>query len=249
MASSKPEFILVPGAWHGPESFKITADLITKAGYTWHSVTLPSVTGPPYIQSFDPDVQAIREVLDSVLQTGKDVVMIYHSYGGIPGSEALALYLKEQKEGWGKVLRLLYCASFILPEGGSLIGALQGKPLPWFLIDGDVVTPEDPRNIFYNDLTDDQAAPYVKALKPHAYQTFHSATSVAPWKAIPSTYIICTTDNAIPLAVQELMLSMAEGMGGRFDVIERCDAGHGAFASQPKWLAEKFIKAAGGDAL
>jgi hypothetical protein len=65
--------------------------------------------------------------------------MIYHSYGGVPGSEALEDYLKEREKGEagrrGRVLRLVFCASFCLPEGISLMDALLQKPLPWFDID------------------------------------------------------------------------------------------------------------------
>ena len=76
-----------------------------------------------------------------MLAAGKDVVMIYHSYGGSPGSEALKNYVSDlstggsQKPGHGSVKRLVYCTAFVLPEGGSLMAALQFKPLPWFIID------------------------------------------------------------------------------------------------------------------
>jgi hypothetical protein len=66
--------------------------------------------------------------------------MLYHSYGGAVGSEALADYVKRlqsggAKEGWGKIRRLVYIAAFVLPEGGSLMAALGFKALPWFIID------------------------------------------------------------------------------------------------------------------
>jgi hypothetical protein len=30
---------------------------------------------------------------------------------------------------------LIFCTAFLLPEGGSLIAALNNTPLPWFIID------------------------------------------------------------------------------------------------------------------
>jgi hypothetical protein len=61
--------------------------------------------------------------------------MIYHSYGGVPGSEALPSYLSSpHPPNWRKVLRLVYITAFVLPEGGSLIAALNDTPLPWFII-------------------------------------------------------------------------------------------------------------------
>jgi pimeloyl-ACP methyl ester carboxylesterase len=62
---------------------------------------------------------------------------------------------------------------------------------------------------------------------------------------IPSTYIVCTNDMAIPLAGQEGMIAKAKELAPTsFDVIERSDAGHSPFVSQPEWLTEKLIKAA-----
>jgi hypothetical protein len=138
--AAKPEFILVPGAWHSPESFNSTTILLQNAGYKIHGISLPSVGASPHVQSFSPDVSVIQSSINKVLSSGKDVIMVYHSYGGAPGSEALGEYIKtlksgEMNEGWGTVLRLVYCCSFVLPEGGSLMGALGFKPLPWFIID------------------------------------------------------------------------------------------------------------------
>jgi pimeloyl-ACP methyl ester carboxylesterase len=138
--ATKQEFIVVPGAWHSPEAFKSTTILLQNAGYTVHGISLPSVGASPPLQSFDPDVSVIQSTINKVLSSGKDVVIVYHSYGGVPGSEALGEYIKslesgEKKEGWGIVRRLVYCCAFVLPEGGSLMAALGFKPLPWFIID------------------------------------------------------------------------------------------------------------------
>ncbi|KAN0101848.1 prolyl aminopeptidase-like protein [Hyaloscypha variabilis] len=252
--ASKTDFIIVPGAWHGPEAFDPTSALLEKAGYTIHGVSLPCFGASPPLKNFDPDVQVIRDTVNKVLSSGKDAVLIYHSYGSVPGSEALSEYVKKlesgnQKEGWGKIRRLVFCCAFVLPEEGSLMAALQFKDLPWFIVNGDEVLPNTPEKIFYNDLSDEVAAPYIAAIKPHSYRTFSSQQSVAPWKVIPSTYIVCEKDQAIPLPVQEGMLAMAHQLAPTsFDVIERCSASHSPFISQPEWLAKMLIKAAGGAA-
>jgi len=92
-------------------------------------------------------------------------VLFFHSYGGVPGCEALGEYVKDMEDnkearegkrkrenGWGKVRQLIFCAAFVLPKGGSLMAALGGKDLPWFRVDGDYVRPDTPERIFYNDL-------------------------------------------------------------------------------------------------
>lgn len=94
-----------------------------------------------------------------------------------------------------------------------------------------------------------EAEKYTKLLKPHAYRTFYSKVSAEPWRQIPSTYILCENDNAIPLMAQEGMIAGArEKAPGAFDVVERCTSSHTPFAStsQPEKLASWLVKAAGG---
>lgn len=89
------------------------------------------------------------------------------------------------------------------------------------------------------------AQPYIDSLKPQSYKAFHSQVTVAPWKIIPSTYVLCDADNAIPVQAQEGMIAAAQEVApSAFDVVERTPAGHSPFISQPEWLAEKLIKAA-----
>ncbi|RDW75805.1 hypothetical protein BP5796_06626 [Coleophoma crateriformis] len=267
---SKPVFLLVPGAWHSPDSFSPTTKLLEKAGYEVKGVNLPSVGASPHHTSNEQDVQAIRNALNPILSSGKDVVVVMHSYGGTIGSEALGEYVadleKGEKPGRGKVVRMVFCTAFCLPMGTSLMKALHMKPLPWFIINvGQVFyrvpqvtsnqeTQEDeseiragtPKEIFYNDISYAEAAPLIAHLKGQGYKTLFSDLTVEPWRIVPSTYILCEADNAIPIQVQEGMIAHAQSIApNAFDVIERCSAGHSPFLSQPEWLAEKLIKSAG----
>ncbi|KAH8661466.1 prolyl aminopeptidase-like protein [Tricladium varicosporioides] len=250
-SSTKAEIILVPGAWHSPDSFGPTTAILEKAGYTVHGVDLAASAGPPYITSFQPDVNLIWAATEKVLSQGKDVVHVYHSYGSVPGMESLKECIDgEEKEGWGRVKRLVFICAFVLDVEGSLMKALGGKDLPWFQVSEDkqLVTPANPHNIFYNDLTNSQSKPHIDVLKPHAYQTFNSELTVAPWKNIPCTYVLCEDDRAIPIQAQEGMVAMANrAKEGAFDVIERCTASHSPFLSQSEWLAKVLENAVGGN--
>lgn len=94
----------------------------------------------------------MKDVVNKVLSTGKDVVMIFHSYGGVVGCEALKEYVNEHetgksgKQGWGRIRRLVFVAAFVLPEGGSLMAGLGFKPLPWFNIDVSTFPPQSSRS-------------------------------------------------------------------------------------------------------
>lgn len=61
---------------------------------------------------------------------------------------------------------------------------------------------------------------------------------------IPSTYLICEKDNAIPLSAQEGMVKAAQNAGADF-TSEKFDTGHSPFLVKPKETAEFLMRAAG----
>ena len=58
------------------------------------------------------------------------------------------------------------------------------------------------------------------------------------WGRVPRTFIRCTLDNAIPIALQDRMIREADAFTpeNRFEV-KTLEAGHSPFASQPEQLA------------
>ncbi|KAJ8063867.1 hypothetical protein OCU04_007721 [Sclerotinia nivalis] len=248
----KPEFVLVPGAMHGPESFKPLTDILEAKGYKVHGITLKSVGASTPLEDFQPDVEVIRNQVDSLLSTSTPIIMLYHSYGGTVGSEALGNYLTTlppsttPSSPTGLIRRLIYISSFCLPKSVSL-KSLNDEPVPWWSFSPDLktVTCSDPYEIFYNDIEKKEAKKYVDMLKEHSAMTVASPVTVEPWRFIPSTYVLCEDDNALPLEAQLGLIKGAQEIAaGSFDTIERTNSGHSPFISQPEWLAEKLIKAA-----
>jgi pimeloyl-ACP methyl ester carboxylesterase len=58
---------------------------------------------------------------------------------------------------------------------------------------------------------------------------------------IPSTYIVCRNDQALPVCVQERIVAQGNGA---FQV-ERCDEGHSPFLSNPEYIVDCVRRAAG----
>lgn len=105
----------------------------------------------------------------------------------------------------------------------------------------------NPQQIFYNDLPDSVADAAAAKLRAHSYRTFHSPVTVEPWAKIPSAYLICEKDQAIAVAAQDFMVGQARSIApASFDLVERLDAGHSPFLSQPEKVAEYLERAAGG---
>jgi hypothetical protein len=121
MSSSKPIIVFVPGAWHTPEGFTPLITLLSIANYSCIPITLPSINAHPGHPDFSQDVAAIRNTVTTLSDAGKDVVVVMHSNGSVPGSESL-LHLsrsERQKEGKnGGVIRVVYIG-ILLPKAGK----------------------------------------------------------------------------------------------------------------------------------
>ena len=70
MLQVKPTILFVPGAWRTTASYSAVANFLGAAGYTTKMVQLESVGGPPVL-GFEPDVEAIRSVIESACNLAK----------------------------------------------------------------------------------------------------------------------------------------------------------------------------------
>ena len=75
-------------------------------------------------------------------------------------------------------------------------------------------------------------------LEGHSQDAFETPTSVAPSDlSIPSTYVLCENDGAVPPFVQEML---SGGMN-----VERISAGHFPFLTKPQRVTDIIMQAAG----
>jgi pimeloyl-ACP methyl ester carboxylesterase len=157
------------------------------------------------------------------------VVVCAHSYGGAPVTEALA--------GMGQVRRLVYLCAFQLDVGESLLGMGHGTPPPWWEIDEvkGYIDALRPREIFYGDVDPLVADAAIARLGHQSLAAVSQPLTLASWHKIPSTYVICERDAAIPPAAQE-------GMARRAHRVERLDTSHSPFLSQPSQVADLLRK-------
>jgi pimeloyl-ACP methyl ester carboxylesterase len=117
---SKPIFVCVPGASHSPQVYEPLRAALSSYGYTAVPLALPSVGGNPPTYDFSEDVVAIRNLVTQYVESGADVIVVMHSYGGIPGAEALHGLGKREREQRGLrggVVRLVFIMSWMAKEG------------------------------------------------------------------------------------------------------------------------------------
>ncbi|GAA2950142.1 alpha/beta hydrolase [Streptomyces erythrogriseus] len=183
------------------------------------TVDLPSAGGREGIAE---DVHAIRQALTRI-----EGPVVAHSYGGIPVSQAIA----EAPD----VVHVVYLAAFQLDVGESLLGSYGAPPLPGS--EEMQAVPDDPVSLFYADVPVSEAEQAVERLLPQSTRSFSDVVEQAGWHLIPSTYIVCERDQALPAERQE-------ALAGRAGAVHRMMSSHSPFLSVPEELAALLSKVA-----
>lgn len=136
MATLKPVIVFVPGAFSRPSHFDLVSDPLRDIGYEVHVVDHPSspdVAVDPTPSMYD-DADNIRRLVETLADEGKDIIIVMHSYGGIPGTqgcEGLSRNERLRASKPGGIIRLLYVGAAIAPVGSSMAGILRTEmPLP-----------------------------------------------------------------------------------------------------------------------
>ncbi|MEK8104880.1 alpha/beta hydrolase [Micromonospora sp. M12] len=216
MISTRPTLLLVHGAWHRPAVWDRLRAELDVLGYPTRAVDLPT-SGPDARGGMQDDATAIRKEIAAI---GGPVVVVAHSYGGIPVSEAAT--------GLPEVEYLVYLAAYQLDRGESMF-AFHGVPDP-AETDGLVPLTGDPRTAFYADLSDAEAEAAISQLADQRLQVCVDRVTEPAWRSIRSTYVICANDQAVPVPLQEKM-------AGRATSVRRIESGHSPFLSRPAELA------------
>ncbi|MFF3561304.1 alpha/beta fold hydrolase [Streptomyces sp. NPDC002574] len=196
--SSRPTILLVHGAWHGAWCWESLVPELTARGWRAATVDLPSASADPaHNAGMYDDARAVRERLAAL---DGPVTVLAHSYGGLPATEAVA--------DAPDVSRLVYLAAFQLDQGDSLAGQAGGQ-----LLTGDTGTvpvPGEPNRVLYGDVAPEDAERAIARLVPQSVKSMSEPLTAVGWKAVPSSYIVCEDDAALPPAVQEEMALRAE---------------------------------------
>ncbi|KAB8271305.1 Alpha/beta hydrolase fold-1 [Aspergillus minisclerotigenes] len=235
--TTRPTILVIHGAWHHPEFYAPFCRAFEDLGYEAVCPRLLTCNNDvPPTKTLADDVALIRQTAQSLIDDGKSVVAVMHSYGGIVGTDALdGLAIK----------RLIYMTAFIPPSGNSLAGMFGGQVPPFITIDDEkgMLTVPDPATFFFNDLPSEEAAAWAKKLVVHPKSAQFDPISNEAYRSIPATYIVCEQDAALIPMVQEMMIENVRKAGVDIDV-ERLPASHSPFLSMPEETAKLVLKIA-----
>jgi pimeloyl-ACP methyl ester carboxylesterase len=210
--------LLVHGAWHGDWCWDEVAEQLRSDGTPVVAVDLPSVAsgGDMY-----DDAEAVRNAIAAI---DGETVVVGHSYGGIVITEGAA--------GAQRVRHLVYLTAFMLDEGEALADVAGRTPPAWQVPDagGKTMSVEGAQGVFYNTCTPEIGEAAAARLRPHTIASFVQPVRSVGWRDVPSTYVVCELDNAIPVPAQE---AMAEHAGAT----HRLRSDHSPFLTDPDAVA------------
>ncbi|MEU1670964.1 alpha/beta fold hydrolase [Streptomyces roseifaciens] len=221
--TDRPTFLLVHGAWHGAWCWDLLRAALDAEGRRSQAVDLPSANpsagryGGARPAGMLDDADVIR---DSLRRIDGPVVVVAHSYGGVPATEAVA--------DAANVAGVVYLAAFPLDVGESMFTFI-GAPVP---DDGTGHTPpyEDARRILFDDVPEADADRAVARLRPQSVRSFTERVTTAGWRTVPSSYIVCDHDQALEPSRQH-------ELAARADSVHRLPSSHSPFLSMPRQLA------------
>ncbi|WP_165947158.1 alpha/beta hydrolase [Micromonospora sp. 15K316] len=216
MTPQRPTLVLVPGAWHLPATFDLLRGELDALGYASRAVKLPT-TGPEPRGGLREDAEAIRTAVKAI---EGPVVVVAHSYGGIPATEGLA--------GLTNVRHLVYLAAYV-PDVNESMFTLHGMPDP-DSTEGLFPIGSDPRAQLYADVPDAVAERAISQLVEQRLQPWADRATGAAWRTLPSTYILTERDASLPVELQEQMAVRATST-------RRVPTGHSPFLARPAELA------------
>ncbi|MEV0186452.1 alpha/beta hydrolase [Streptomyces sp. NPDC050625] len=217
------------GAWHGPWCWERLESALADDGWTTRTVALPSAVRPG-VPATDPlagvhgDAQVIQETLAGIEGA---VVVVGHSYGGIPVTQAIAEA--------PNVSHAVYLAGYQLDVGESLLG-FHGAPEPENP-KGVIPPAENSDAALYADVSEAETARAVQRLVPQSLRSFSERVTKAGWRTVPSTYVICEQDQSLPPQAQEKLAARAK-------TICRLPSGNSPFLSMPLELAALLARIA-----
>ncbi len=224
MSAQRSTVVLVHGAWGGSWCWERVVPLLDELGVRAVTVDLPSVGAVP---EHDCSLAADAAVVARVLAGGAGPFLVCgHSYGGMVVTHATA--------GRSDVARLVYLCAF-MPDAGDSLFTITGGPAPWIdvLPDGRTLPDlERAAAVAYADCDAATRASAIARLRPQVPAPFLDPVAVAAWREIPTTYVVCTEDQSLPVELQRDVFAPRAG-----EVVE-LESGHSPFFSHPDRVAE-----------
>jgi len=228
------EFVMVPGAWLGSWAWSDVVPELRAAGHGAHPLTLSGLADR---QSLPAGQQThVQDIVDEIEHHDlRDVVLVGHSYSGIPVGQAA------ERIG-DRLTRVVFVDSNVPADGESFASAWwQGTAALIASIEenGGFWMPLTAPDYAGQDLTDEQIERIVSGSTPHPRASLtEPAALTRPLTDLPATYIKCLLDGDQPSDDVAKLLTSEHWQ------LVTMNTGHWPMFSQPRELARILLATA-----
>ncbi|UPT62575.1 MAG: alpha/beta fold hydrolase [Hyphomonadaceae bacterium JAD_PAG50586_4] len=239
---ANPHLLLVHGANHGSWCWAHLLPHLQSRGFITHTLDLPGRertkrSGWSYRLS-----EYAETVVEATARIETPVIAVGHSMGGMVISAAAQLRPEQFS-------RLVFLTAF-LPSNGDTMAALGSldkasklqKGIRLSALDGRVtILPGPGAEVFFGDCTKEQQRWAFERLSTEPLRPSLDKVRLTPdrFGAVPRSYIRCTQDQALSIALQDNMLARQV-----CEKIATLNASHSPFLSMPEPLAEAIAAVA-----
>jgi pimeloyl-ACP methyl ester carboxylesterase len=234
---TKPTIVLVHGAWADASGFAAEIRALRDRGFRAIGFANP-------LRGLADDATYLADFLTSL---AGPIVLVGHSYGGAVISAAAT--------GNEQVKALVYFSGWMPDEGESIAqvfeahseGSLVGTAIRPLQFAGPVgsgggqdlyLDLAEFHAAFAADVDRDTSDVMAATQRPWSGAAFGEPSGPPAWKTLPSWYLLCTEDKAIPAALQRFMAERANAR------VQEVSASHASMVSQPEAATQLILRAA-----
>ena len=125
---AKPIIVFIPASYILISEYRTFFDAVSSAGYEIQGIHLPTIGMSSrrgragQAPSMYEDSDAIAKIVEALADQGRDIILMGHSYAGVPMSQCTKGLSKNERKIQGKdggLVRLAYIAALVPPVGGS----------------------------------------------------------------------------------------------------------------------------------
>ncbi|EUC48646.1 hypothetical protein COCMIDRAFT_33925 [Bipolaris oryzae ATCC 44560] len=214
--SSRPTVVLVPGSFCSANAYDVIVTPLRSKGYDIQVIEPPCYPagygrksdGPP--PNMYADAQYINKHVEKLADEGKEVVLVAHSYGGVPATQSLKGVTKKEREQQGKpggVVRIAYLTALVPRLGETSFQVLgdQGGVVPSAGEDGWMYH-ADPAPVaaqVCSDIPLADAIVEVSKMGRHFGACFLDPLTHMGYKDVPASWFFCGKDLVVTPDAQQ----------------------------------------------
>ncbi|KAF7540862.1 hypothetical protein G7054_g1097 [Neopestalotiopsis clavispora] len=252
---SQPSILIIPGAAGLPELYDTFVEAVKEHGLDIEALALPSIrsankanVAPPTMYE---DATFIQSHIAKLADAGKDVVLLAHSYGGVPCTQSVEGLSKKEREAKGRkggVVSIAYMTCLVPELGQPAMSVQASMPaegrVPIEINEhGWMYFPDIPKlaELSFNDMPKEQGEQWAAKLGNHSSASFASPLTYQGFKDVPVSYLFCEHDLTIPPEIQQAGIDMIEKITGDKVDVTRIDSDHCAPASDTQKVVDWIV--------